>query len=113
MNHNDTENSMVLPAFEDEPIEDDNDAYERRRQEQIDMAIEAGDHLLDQRKEQALIQECAWCGGEIFQPYSNKRDETFCSTNHRTASNAALKRLTNKEDSLVSALEDIGRSLKP
>ena len=63
----DIDNHMVLPAFEDEPEVDEDLAFEIRRQQEIDDAIEAGDHMLD-----------SW-----------------------------------KEDSLVNALEDIGRSLKP
>lgn len=55
MNHNDTENHMVLDGYEDEPEVDEDLAYELRRQQEIDEAIEAGDHLLDQRKEDALI----------------------------------------------------------
>ena len=33
----------------------DDDAFELARQEAIDSAIEAGDHLLDQRKEDSLV----------------------------------------------------------
>jgi hypothetical protein len=40
--------------------------------------------------------DCAWCGGEIFEPHPNKRGEVFCSKNHRTASNRALKRLLER-----------------
>ena len=40
--------------------------------------------------------DCAWCGGEVFKEYRNRRNEVFCSINHRTASNRALNRLLNK-----------------
>ena len=55
MNHNDTENSMVLPPFKDEPERDEDLEFELRRQQEIDDAIEAGDHLLDQWKEDSLV----------------------------------------------------------
>lgn len=55
ISYGDTENHMVEPAFEDEPEVDEDLAYELARQEAIDSAIEAGDHLLDQWKEDSLV----------------------------------------------------------
>lgn len=55
MNHNDAENHMVLPAFEDEPERDEDLEFELRHKQEIDDAIEAGDHMLDQWKEDSLV----------------------------------------------------------
>lgn len=62
MNPKDIDNYMVEPAFEDEPEVDEDLAFEIERQRVIDETIEAGDHLLDQRKEQALTSDpIYWC----------------------------------------------------
>ena len=37
------------------------------------------------------MTDCAWCGGEVFQRFPNRRGEVFCSAYHRRASNEALK----------------------
>ena len=55
MNNNDTENSMVLPGYDDLEEVDEDLAFEIQRQQAIDDAIEAGDHLRDQRKDDALM----------------------------------------------------------
>ena len=36
--------------------------------------------------------DCAWCGGEISDAFPNRREEWFCSKNHRDASGRALRR---------------------
>ena len=36
--------------------------------------------------------DCAWCGGEIFDAFPNRRGERFCSKYHRDASGRALRR---------------------
>lgn len=51
----DTENHMVLDGYIDEPEVDEDLCYELVRQEAIDEAIEAGDWLLDSRKEDSLV----------------------------------------------------------
>lgn len=43
------------PQFEDEPERDEDLEFELARQESIDSAIEAGDWLLDSRKEDSLV----------------------------------------------------------
>lgn len=55
MNHRDIDNHMVLDAFEDEPERDEDLDFELRRQQEIDEAIEAGDHMFDQWKEDSLV----------------------------------------------------------
>ena len=55
MNPKDIDNNMVLDGYIDEPEVDEDLAYELARQEAIDSAIEAGDHLLDSRKEDSLV----------------------------------------------------------
>ena len=41
------------------------------------------------------IPLCGWCGGEcdMPRPFPNRHDEVFCSPNHRSSSNRAIKRL--------------------
>ena len=41
--------------------------------------------------------DCAWCGGECFEQYNNRRGEIFCSIPHRNSSNRALKRLLDSD----------------
>jgi hypothetical protein len=45
----------------------------------------------------AMMVECAWCGGEPDKEYPNRRGEIFCSASHRSSSNRALKRLQARE----------------
>ena len=42
--------------------------------------------------------DCAWCGGDSFTEFRNKRGETFCSQSHRSSSNRALKRLIDRQE---------------
>lgn len=41
--------------------------------------------------------DCAWCGGECERPHFNRRGEVFCSPNHRSSSNRALRRLVESQ----------------
>jgi len=45
--------------------------------------------------------ECTWCGGECYTTYANRRNELFCSKNHRDASNRALKRFLSKSEEIA------------
>ncbi len=42
------------------------------------------------------IPDCAWCGGECEDEHRNRGGEIFCSKNHRSASNRALKRFVDR-----------------
>ena len=56
--------------------------------------------------------DCAWCGGEVIKPYPNKRGEVFCTRYHRTASNAALKRLLNKPVEQIHGVTEIAQRIE-
>ncbi len=45
---------------------------------------------------QSIVVDCAWCGGEIFDAFPNRRGERFCSKNHRDASGRALRRFLRR-----------------
>jgi ferredoxin len=42
--------------------------------------------------------DCSWCGGACDEPrpFLNRRGEVFCSPNHRSSSNRALRRLAGE-----------------
>jgi hypothetical protein len=45
--------------------------------------------------------DCAWCGAALAdepERCMNRRDEAFCTPNHRTASNRALRRLIERTE---------------
>ena len=58
-----------------------------------------------------MSDDCAWCGGEIIGPFTNRRGEVFCSISHRTASNAALKRLLNKPVEQIGGVTEIAQRI--
>lgn len=92
---------------EDDPADSydvTDDAYDIQRQQQIDEAIEAGDHLLDQRKEQALF----W--PQTLAEFKLEIDAASIDVKYPTGD---VRRYKAVSDSLVNTLADIGRSLKP
>jgi len=52
-----------------------------------------------------VIKVCAWCGTEVEKAYCNRRGEIFCCVNHRTASNAALRRFMADEYKKLSGFK--------
>lgn len=65
-------------------------------------SFEEAKRMLDSfEADEAEEIECTWCGGECYTTYANRRNELFCSKNHRDASNRALKRFLSKSEEIA------------
>ena len=60
--------------------------------------LPGGGHISVTVAPQPTGNDCAWCGGDCYTEFKNRRGEIFCSKSHRQASNKALNDFLARDD---------------